>query len=217
MSTLIYAVPSYEPANVSKTESTCSEYSGKKSKKSYIKKPTKTGEWDRNEVVKFFTCNTMNFKYKIPWKYLIKFIETRTVQQVYNKIKISLSAIKYVNENFWCEHDANNFPAVVDKNHEELFSQIKSKILVFLTANSKNIFHTKKQKINSTPKIQKLFFTFSEVENDSQSQFWENICRNISIEIGNDDYSAFLSLNNEDNRVLKIDEKSFMKFLLSKQ
>ena len=219
MSSLVCPVPSYDPANLLITESTCSVYSGKKSKKSYAKKPTKTGEWDRNEVVKFFTCNAMNHKYKIAWKYLIKFIETRTVQQVYNKIKISLGAIKYVNENFWCEYDVSDFPKVVDKIYEELFSEIKSKILVFLTANSQNIFHTKKQKINSTPKIQKHFFTFSEVEKNSQSQFWENICKNISIEIGNEDYFAFQSLTskNEDNKILKIDEKSFMKFLLSKQ
>ena len=117
------------------------------------------------------------------------------------------------------QYSESDFSAVAEKNYEVLFSQIKAKILIYLSANSKNIFHTKKQKINSIPKIQKHLFTFSEVEKGALPPFWQDICKNISIEIGNEDYFAFINLNGyaEDGKVIKIDEKSFMQFLLTKK
>ena len=211
-------------------QSICSELGMKRSKKSYTKKPIKNGEWDRNEVVKFFTCNTIFAKYGIPWKYLIKFVESRTVQQVYNKIKISQEAIKYVNENFWKENSKSDFIDV--KNHDKdcslIFPQIEKKILIFLTQNSKNIFHTKKQKLNAIPKIQKHLFTFSENpklaerSGDFENKIFPSLgglCKNISIEICNEDYSNFLNIKKEtevSERTITIDFRNFKNFLLDK-
>jgi hypothetical protein len=212
------------------SESTSSDFGKKRIKKSYAKKPIKNGEWDRNEVVKFFTCNTIYYKYEIPWKYLIKYVQSRTVQQVYNKIKISQEAIKYVNKHFWKEHSVADFVDMnsVDKDYDLLFQQIQKKNLIFLSQNSKNIFHTKKQKLNSIPKIQKHLFTFSETDKVSEKSedlnktimpIIQRLCNKISIEICNEDYSTFLNLNrnSEDpENTIKIDYRSFKQFLLHK-
>lgn len=210
--------------------SICSELSMKRSKKSYSKKPIKNGEWDRNEVVKFFSCNTIFAKYGVPWKYLIKFIQSRTVQQVYNKIKISQEAIKFVNENFWKENSKSDFIDVKDhdKDCSLIFPQIEKKILIFLSQNSKNIFHTKKQKLNSIPKIQKHLFTLSEKDKlaetseDSENKIYPSfgaLCKNISIEICNEDYSNFLDGKKENEvseKIITIDFRNFKNFLLEK-
>ena len=204
------------------SELTCCDLSKKRSKKSYLKRPIKNGEWDRNEVIKFFTCNTMFFKYQIPWKYLIKFIESRTVQQVYNKIKISQEAIKYVNINFWDEYSVSEFPKSNSKEYFDLFSQIQKKIAIFLSHNSKNIFHTKKQKLNAIPKIQMHHFSYSQDYSKieaSVNPFLMQLVKNISLEMGNEDFSSFLNLNQNDSKkenLIKIDYKSLMQFLVSK-
>lgn len=210
--------------------STCFENNNKRTKKSYIKRPLKNGEWDRNEVIKFFTCNTMYYHYEIPWKHLIKFIESRTVQQVYNKIKITQDAIKYVNKNFWREYSVDDFPKANAKEYFNLFCHIQKKIAIFLSQNSKNIFHTKKQKLNAIPKIQMHHFCFPEgnsgkdisqtisKENEGTSLIME-VVKNISIEMANEDFSSFINLNSKDqgiDNLIKIDYKSLMQFLVFK-
>jgi hypothetical protein len=176
------------------------------------KKPLKTGPWDRDETINFYTCLAIEKKIDLGGGFIKQFISTRNTHQIFNKKKTCQSMLDEIIGNFWKTHSFINFSSINKHNIGPMYSPLKDLMFKFLSENyssqvglDKYLFTSANENYYEKPRSNSMGEEMSLLtENETENTIPPKVLtpyKNISIEIQPQLFETFKRLSKVEDSV----------------